>query len=149
MACRLFVSLLLIFASIFPPYALAADKSSISGSLITGSGSSGTALVAVPITLYLLGPSDPLPVASTISDSTGHFSLPVANVAPSGIYLISAAVNQWVELTALIGHTLPAADITVNEKTSVSAAYALAQFARSGKVTRQFFSAGRCLQNGG
>lgn len=125
---------LTLLVYLFLSNAHAAGQASISGSLFTGSGFSGAPLVAVPITLYLLGPSDPLPIASTLSDSTGHFELSVANTTHSGSYYINAAVGKGIDLTALIGPRLPTADITVNEKSSVSAAYALAQFSRSGKV---------------
>lgn len=112
----------------------AAGQESISGSVMSGSDTFGAPLKAVPITLYVLGPSDPLPIASTVSDADGHFSLKLTSLTPPGNYYLSATVGQGIELTALLGPTLPTTQITLNEKSSVSAAYALAQFSRSGKV---------------
>jgi hypothetical protein len=129
-----YLRLLILSAFFIFGNSYAADPNSISGSVTSGSGSSGTSLNAVPITLYVLGPEEPLPIASTFSDSSGHFSLPVVNSNHSEIYYISAAVGHGIDLTALIGPTLPTTQITVNEKSSVSAAYVLAQFSRSGKV---------------
>jgi sugar lactone lactonase YvrE len=106
----------------------------ISGALISGNSTSGIPLPGVPITLYVLNSNDPTPIASTLSDANGHFALDMKNPTPSGSYYVTAQIGTGVELNAFLGPTPTNTPITINEQSSVSAAYVLAQFSRSGRV---------------
>lgn len=134
MSLRLITTLLVFLAWIGWVDAHATDTTRLSGSLISGSGPSGTALKNVAITLYQLSQEGLAPVASTLTDTSGHFVMEVMSTESTDAYYVSANLGDGIELTSLIGPSLPNSAITVNEQSTVSAAYALAQVSRSGEV---------------
>jgi hypothetical protein len=72
--------------------------------------------------------------ATARTDSRGRFTVAPKSKPPKGVYYLSAAVAPRVDLVTLLGSQLPA-EATVNELTTVAAAYSLAQFTHGGEFS--------------
>lgn len=131
--------------------------------LLTGivqSGEPGSANVKplpnVSVTMYEATAQDPLPVGTATTDAEGRFELPMESDQSERIFYAVATVEVYIELVAIIGHSLqfdkPAwitaspppesgeqlidgsASITINELTTVAAAFSMAQFIQGGAI---------------
>ncbi|HJQ27608.1 MAG TPA: hypothetical protein VKA60_27220 [Blastocatellia bacterium] len=105
--------------------------------------SGGTAITVplanVPVTVYEATSGDPLAVGSGQTDATGNFSLGIARAATSSIFYAVASLGNQVELVTIIGRAIPPS-ITINELTTVAAAYAMAQFTANGVIAGDAFA---------
>lgn len=116
--------------------------------VLSGTAVSGQPVVGASIQLYAVGATGylsaavPLLTSPLTSDSTGAFSLPGKYTCTAGSYLYLTASggttaghaqNQNLTLAAALGlcnNLTAASSFTVNEETTVAAAYALAQFSK-------------------
>ncbi|MFL5540046.1 MAG: hypothetical protein ACJ8J0_13730, partial [Longimicrobiaceae bacterium] len=106
-------------------------------------------IVDAHVTLYRAGEDAPTPLDTAHTDEQGRFSMTPSVPPGSGIfYLTATRVDlEGMQLVAIVGPTL-AGPVTLNELTTVAAAYAFAQFtgesAISGPVSPLGVAAGMC-----
>lgn len=91
-------------------------------------------LGGVTVTLYLAGPSDPVPLGSATTNGNGTFSLNVTGAGSGTLYYAMAQVSEGVVLAAVLGTSLPAS-VVINELTTVGAAYSLARLSDGDRVS--------------
>jgi hypothetical protein len=99
----------------------------------SGAGASAIAIPGATVTIYQTKPGSPRVLAEGTSDDEGQFSLKLPPDGNDDIRYAVARKGQAIELAAVIGTTTPSA-ITINEMTTVAAAYAMAQFFRDGQI---------------
>ncbi|HEY0380268.1 MAG TPA: hypothetical protein VGC87_25365 [Pyrinomonadaceae bacterium] len=110
---------------------------------LTGIVQSGVATSALPladalVTLYEATENAPLELGSAKTDATGSFSLDTSRTTSDSIFYATASLDGGVQLGAVIGLSLPAS-ITINELTTVAAAFSMAQFAGNGVIAGNAF----------
>lgn len=66
-------------------------------------------------------------LGGTISDRFGNFEIALPGLDDKGVFFVRAGLGNEVELVAVLGQTVPDF-VTVNELTTVAAAFAFAQF---------------------
>lgn len=66
-------------------------------------------------------------IASATSDPDGSFSIEIPEIDADGVFFVVAGLGSGVELVAILGEDLPDF-VTVNELTTVAAAFSFAQF---------------------
>ena len=105
--------------------------------------SAGTGLDAYDVTLLAAGPAGGAPtvLGTATTDAVGAFTLPYATPAdPSSVLYVTAANTAGLvdpgtrTLVSVLGTAPLPADVVVNERTTVAAAYAMAQFTRAGAI---------------
>ena len=114
------------------------NDSVTNGAVLTGIAQSGgtsesTPLAGVTVNLFEAGDHVPTIVAQGRTDAAGRFALRSPKAATDGIFFVTAWLNQEVELVAILGPNLPGA-ATINELTTMAAAYSMAQFYREGFI---------------
>jgi len=113
--------------------------------LLTGivqSGEPGNANVEplpnVTVTVYEATDQDPLPVGTAKTDGKGRFELHMERDKSERIFYATAKVREGVRLVTIIGSALqddkPAWAITINELTTVAAAFSMAQFIKKDEI---------------
>ena len=101
------------------------------------------------VTLYRAAENAPAQLGSARTDEQGWFSMSVSIPQGSGIFYLAATHLEMagMRFVAVVGPTL-AGPVTLNELTTVAAAYAFAQFteqsAISGPVSPLGVAAGMC-----
>jgi hypothetical protein len=110
----------------------------LKGTVQQGGTINRIALPNVRVTVYQAGTSDPRPTGQTTTGSDGTFSVNVESNSSSGIFYAVADLGYGVKLATAIGPTLPAS-ITINELTTVAAAFAFAQFIHDGMIAGNEF----------
>jgi hypothetical protein len=101
---------------------------------LAGTVSSGVAGVAgAAVIIYQADGNSPRVLATATSDAAGQFSVALPADGKDGIRYALARKDETIELAAVIGMATPPA-ITINEMTTVAAAYAMAQFFRNGNI---------------
>jgi len=111
--------------------------------LLVGTVQSGGTIRAVPlaevrVTVYEATANAPLAVGTAKTDATGTFSLDASRTTSDGIFYALASLGGGVQLVTVIGPRIPAF-ITINELTTVAAAFSTAQFARDGVIAGNAF----------
>ena len=105
----------------------------LNGSVQSGGTSTAIPIAKVKVTLYEARKDNPKALASVTTDLSGHFLIHVPQASTDGIFFVKADLGDGVELIAILGPTLPST-ATLNELTTVAAAYSMAQFYRSGAI---------------
>src|SRR6266702_6765033 len=118
--------------------ALSANPRSLSGVVQTGGTSSSQPLPNVQVTLFEATRTLPSALGQATTDVLGRFAIPYKKKSSSSIFFVKADVGQGVEFVTVLGPNLPAA-VTINELTTVAAAYSMAQFYRSGVIAGNSF----------
>ncbi len=111
----------------------------LNGSVQSGGTSATNPIAGVTVRLYEAGTNQPLMLAQATTDGAGHFALRSAKSSTAGIFFVSATLSTNMELLAILGPKLPG-KVTVNELTTVAAAYSMAQFYRSGAIVGDPFA---------
>lgn len=102
------------------------------GVVTSGSGSKATPLAGAAVKVYAAGASSAKVVGETTTDATGAFAVAVPKAAASR-YVV-ARQGSHRKLVTFLGTATPS-NITVNELTTVAAAYATAQLASRVKIS--------------
>ncbi len=115
------------------------DSSSSSSVIVSGAVSSGGAQNALPISgatvsIYQAQATSANLLAKGTSDSGGNFSISIPTDGSGNVYYAIATSGTSTQLMALLGAT-PLQNVTINEMTTVAAAYAMLQFNRNGIIS--------------
>jgi hypothetical protein len=111
--------------------------------LLTGTvqsgGTSGTVpLAGVAVIVYEATSDDPWPVGSGKTDANGNFSLDTSRATTGSIFYAVASGGNGVALVTIIGQRI-SSSITLNELTTVAAAFSMAQFTDNGVIAGNAF----------
>ena len=103
------------------------------------SGAAGfTPLAGVPVTLYRATAGVPVTVGQATTDVDGAFAIPVPEPEADTIYYATAVYRPAVLLMAVVGPRI-AGRITLNEMSTVAAAYSMAQFSDGTRIAGNAF----------
>jgi streptogramin lyase len=103
------------------------------------SGAAGfTPLAGVPVTLYRATADVPVTIGQAVTDADGAFAISVADPEADTIYYAMAWVRPTVLLVAVVGPRI-AGRTTLNEMSTVAAAYSMAQFSDGTRIAGNAF----------
>lgn len=95
--------------------------------IVQNGGTTGsTGVPGAQVTLYAAGSDAPRVLGSTTTGDDGRFSVASPDVPAGTVRYLTATRAGGIELVAVLGETRPAS-VTVNELTTVAAAFAFAQ----------------------
>jgi len=110
----------------------------ITGTVQSGGTTTPQPLAGVVVTVYEATTGAPLTVGTAKTDDAGKFSLDTSRTASDSIFYAAASLGSGVQLVTIIGRNIPAS-ITINELTTVAAAFSMAQFTQNGVITGNAF----------
>lgn len=110
----------------------------LKGTVHSGGTTKTLPLAGVIVTLYEATANAPLAVGTAKTDAGGNFSLDASRAASDGIFYATASQGGGVQLVTIIGPNIPAS-ITINELTTVAAAFSMAQFTQNGVIAGNAF----------
>ena len=90
------------------------------------------------VTLYEATAGAPLTVGTAKTGADGKFSLDASRTASDSIFYATATVGGGLQLATIVGPKIPAS-ITINELTTVAAAFSMAQFTQDGVIAGNAF----------
>jgi hypothetical protein len=102
------------------------EESRLEGIVQSGGNASVRGLANAAVRVFEATEGAPRLLASTTSSRDGRFAVALPALDPDGVRYVSATVSDAVELVAVLGGGALAM-VTVNELTTVAAAYAFAQ----------------------
>ena len=103
------------------------------------SGAAGfTPLAGVPVTLYRATADVPVSIGQAVTDEDGAFAISVAEPEADTIYYATARYRPSVLLVAVVGPRIEGS-ITLNEMSTVAAAYSMAQFCDGTRIAGNAF----------
>lgn len=114
------------------------DNHLFAGTVQSGGTDSVLPLAGAAVTLYDATQSTPTVVGTAQTDGQGRFSIHNADPAAGTLYYATASLGQGVLLAAIVGPEITG-EITINELTTVAAAYSMAQFSRDGDIRGDAF----------
>jgi hypothetical protein len=111
-------------------------------STLTGTVQSGAAgftpLAGVPVTLYRATHEVPVTIGQAVTDEDGAFAIAVADPEAYTIYYATARYRPTVLLVAVVGPRI-AGRVTLNELSTVAAAYSMARFSDGTRIAGNAF----------
>ncbi len=110
----------------------------LTGTVQSGGTDTTRPLAGVSVTLYEATTDAPVSVATATTDDDGKFSLDTSGTASDTIFYATASLGGGVQLVTIIGPNIPAS-ITINELTTVAAAFSMAQFTQNGVIAGNAF----------
>jgi hypothetical protein len=110
----------------------------MNGTVRSGGTAQTLPLAGVSVTLYEATTDGPLPVGTATTDADGKFSLNASSATSNTIFYATASLGGGVQLATIIGPNIPAS-ITINELTTVAAAFSMAQFTQNGVIAGNAF----------
>lgn len=116
--------------TVVPP---AASTGNLRGVVQSGGTSAARPLVGAQVTLFEAGPDAPRQLGAAITDSDGRFALTAPLTRTNGTFYLAARLGPGVTLLTVAGPSLPST-VTINELTTVAAAWSMAQFYRGGEI---------------
>lgn len=108
------------------------------GTVQSGGTTNVLPLADVLVTVYEATENAPLAVGTAKTDANGKFSLDTTRTTSDSIFYATASMGSGIQLVTIIGSSLPAS-ITINELTTVAAAFSMAQFAHDGVIAGNAF----------
>jgi len=112
----------------------------LQGTVTSGGTVSTTPIVGAQVTIYQAQMGGTLPLAFGVTDQNGRFTLGLSvNPANGILYAIARGAPSQsgaaspIALMTIIGATLPSS-ITINEMTTIAAAYSMAQLFQNGAI---------------
>ena len=108
------------------------------GTVQSGGTTNTLPLADVLVTLYEATENTPLALGSATTDAMGRFSINISRTTSDSLFYATAHLEGGVQLVAIIGLSLPDS-ITINELTTVAAAFSMAQFAQNGVIAGNAF----------
>jgi hypothetical protein len=93
------------------------------------------------VTLYQAAQTAPVVVGTATTDQAGNFSLDASGATSGNVFYATATRDDGVKLATIIGLSIPDS-ITINELTTVAAAFSFAQFTREGVIAGNSFGLG-------
>lgn len=103
------------------------------------SGEDGPGLAGLHVTLFEASAEAPKVRGQATTDSNGWFVIDSDVSLASGIFYVTASRSDGIALAAVLGPDLPA-QIRINERTTVAAAFSMARFAATGAIQGPPFS---------
>jgi sugar lactone lactonase YvrE len=103
------------------------------GTVQSGGTTSALPLADALVTLYEATANIPLELATARTDIEGNFSLDISRNTSDSIFYATARLGDGLHLLTIVGQSIPAS-ITINELTTVAAAFSTAQFAHDGVI---------------
>src|SRR5262249_51097548 len=92
-----------------------------------GGTSSPQALANATVRLYAAGTGAPRLLGSAMSNGSGEFTISVPDSTTQVVRFVTTRMSSGIELAAVLGQSVPSS-VTVNELTTVAAAFSFAQF---------------------
>lgn len=108
----------------------------VSGTVQSGGTESVTPIANAPVIIYKTGKSMATVVGSTVTDSSGAFYIHIPQnltADANAVFYAIANKNSTTKLATIIGPTLLPV-ITINEMTTIGAAYSMAQFLHGDQI---------------
>jgi hypothetical protein len=109
------------------------------GIVQSGGTTSTLPLADVLVTVYEATENTPLTLGSVKTDATGRFSLDISRTTSDSIFYAIVSLGGGLQLVTIIGLSIPADSITINELTTVAAAFSMAQFAQNEVIAGNAF----------
>jgi len=110
----------------------------LSGTVQSGGTSSVHPLAGAVVTLLEATEERPRKLSRATTDRSGRFLLTTPKVDTESIFYVTANLGGGVKLVTILGQNLPS-KITINELTTVGAAYSMAQFYKKGVISGNSF----------
>jgi hypothetical protein len=110
----------------------------LTGTVQSGGTTKTLTLAGALVTVYEATENAPLAIGSAKTDANGKFSLDISRTTSESIFYATASLGDGIQLVAIIGLSIPAS-ITINELTTVAAAFSMAQFAQNGLIAGNAF----------
>jgi sugar lactone lactonase YvrE len=110
----------------------------LTGILQSGGTTTTTPLADVLVTVYEATENAPLTVGTAKTDANGKFALDISRTTSDSIFYATASLGDRIQLVVIIGLSIPAS-ITINELTTVAAAFSMAQFVQNGVIAGNAF----------
>jgi hypothetical protein len=111
----------------------------LTGTVQSGGTGDVRPLQGVHVTAYEATADAPRVVGSADSDAGGRFTIPISDPAADAIVYLGAAVSPGVQLVTIVGPQIGGGSFTINELTTVAAAYSMAQFTENGAIAGNAF----------
>lgn len=105
----------------------------LEGVVQSGGSASVRGLPDAAVRLYAASDGTARIVGTATSDEEGSFAIAAPDPAEDTVYYVTASLDDGIELAAVLGGSVPAA-VTVNELTTVAAAFSFAQFLDGGTI---------------
>lgn len=116
-------------------------NNTLTGTVQSGGTSISRPLTDVLVTVYGINDLLPFVVGTDTTDSKGNFSIGPSTSTSDSIFYATADIGEHVKLVTIIGPSLLPA-ITINELTTVAAAFSCAQFTHNGVIGGNAFGLG-------
>jgi hypothetical protein len=110
----------------------------MNGTVQSGGTAKTLPLAGAIVTVYEATANAPLTVGTATTDADGKFSLNASSAASNSIFYATASLGDGVRLATIIGSNIPGS-ITINELTTVAAAFSMAQFTQNGIIAGNAF----------
>lgn len=110
----------------------------MTGTVQSGGTGKPVPLAGALVTVLEASANAPVAVGTAKTDAAGKFSLNPSGTVSDGIFYATATLGGGVQLVTIIGPDIPDS-ITINELTTVAAAFSMAQFAQNGLIAGSAF----------
>lgn len=114
------------------------ETNSLTGTVQSGSTTNALPLADVLVTVYEATENTPLELGTAKTDALGRFSLDIPRTTSDSIFYATVNLGGGILLATIIGPSIPAS-ITINELTTVAAAFSMAQFTHNGVIAGNAF----------